>query len=159
MNEEETKSLIISDLLKIDEYKGRINGSDHPKSENVYQNLPFEIIQEVHSIVIRHLLDYKGFGFAYPSVIESLEYTNSEIIDCIENHKYEIEQDLRKRGMIFRSNEDEDEDDYDHREIVRIDNDYVADYFDAMTDGQLGDYDDFKERGGTIDDIDTWARG
>jgi hypothetical protein len=30
------------------------------------------------------------------------------------------------------------------------------DYFDAMTDGQLGDYDDFR---GNIDDIDTWARG
>jgi len=34
--------------------------------------------------------------------------------------------------------------------------DYDRDYFDAMTDGQLGDYDDFD---GNIDDIDTWARG
>jgi hypothetical protein len=28
------------------------------------------------------------------------------------------------------------------------------DYFDAMTDGQLGDYDDFREKGGNIDDVD-----
>lgn len=35
-------------------------------------------------------------------------------------------------------------------------NDWESDYFDAMTDGQMGDYDDFD---GTIDDIDTWARG
>lgn len=28
------------------------------------------------------------------------------------------------------------------------------DYFDAMTDGQFGDHDDFKEKGGDIDDID-----
>ncbi|MCA2774951.1 MAG: hypothetical protein IM602_10275 [Cytophagales bacterium] len=31
---------------------------------------------------------------------------------------------------------------------------YERDYFDAMTDGQMGDYDDFKEHGGNIDDID-----
>lgn len=35
-------------------------------------------------------------------------------------------------------------------------NDYDRDNFDAMTDGQLGDYDDFN---GNIDDIETWARG
>lgn len=35
-------------------------------------------------------------------------------------------------------------------------NDWEEDYFNAMTDGQLGDYEDFK---GDIDDIDTWARG
>ena len=34
--------------------------------------------------------------------------------------------------------------------------DWRREYFDAMTDGQLGDYDDFE---GNIDDIDTWARG
>jgi hypothetical protein len=32
-------------------------------------------------------------------------------------------------------------------------------YFEAMTDGQLGDYDDFIERSGDIDDIDTWSTG
>jgi hypothetical protein len=34
-----------------------------------------------------------------------------------------------------------------------------SDYFDAMTDGQLGDYDTFTENGGNIDDIDTWSGG
>lgn len=33
------------------------------------------------------------------------------------------------------------------------------DYFNAMTDGQLGDYSDFNAGSGNIDDIDTWARG
>ena len=37
-------------------------------------------------------------------------------------------------------------------------NAYEAEYFDVMTDGQLGDYDDFKGQGGSLDDIDTWAR-
>lgn len=35
-------------------------------------------------------------------------------------------------------------------------NDWDRDYFNAMTDGQLGEWEDFK---GDIDDIDTWARG
>ncbi len=30
------------------------------------------------------------------------------------------------------------------------------DFFSAMTDGQLGDYEDFS---GSMDDVDTWARG
>jgi len=32
--------------------------------------------------------------------------------------------------------------------------DYERDYFDAMTDGQMGDYDDYREKGGNIDDLD-----
>jgi hypothetical protein len=34
--------------------------------------------------------------------------------------------------------------------------DWERDYFDTMTDGMLGDYDDFQ---GDIDDIQTWSRG
>lgn len=33
------------------------------------------------------------------------------------------------------------------------------DYFNTMTDGQMGNYDDFNNYGGEIDDIDTWSRG
>lgn len=51
-----------------------------------------------------------------------------------------------------------DESDYDNYSDYDYEdrNDWKRDYFDAMTDGQLGDYDDFD---GDIDDIDTWARG
>lgn len=41
------------------------------------------------------------------------------------------------------------------REIV-FEDDWRRNYFDTMTDGSLGDYDDFD---GDIDDIDTWSRG
>lgn len=34
--------------------------------------------------------------------------------------------------------------------------DWERDYFDAMTDGQLGSYDEFR---GNMDDVDTWTRG
>lgn len=30
-------------------------------------------------------------------------------------------------------------------------------YFDAMTDGRLGSYDEFRENGGDSDYIDNWA--
>ena len=33
------------------------------------------------------------------------------------------------------------------------------DYFYTMTDGTLGDYEDFLDNGGSVDDIDTWSRG
>lgn len=48
--------------------------------------------------------------------------------------------------------------DFDHNYSSRYD-DYEEDYFNAMTDGQMGDYDDFRDGGGNIDDIDTWSRG
>lgn len=47
--------------------------------------------------------------------------------------------------------EDENEQEYDYQEDER---DYDRDTFDAMTDGQLGDWDDFE---GDIDDVMTWA--
>jgi|GEM_PF-6554198 len=57
---------------------------------------------------------------------------------------YKFEQDSLRRSQ------QEDSDAYYNR------GGWERDYFDAMTDGQLGDYDDFK---GDIDDIDTWSRG
>jgi hypothetical protein len=62
-------------------------------------------------------------------------------------------------GIRDESDEfDESDNDYDNNydNDYEDENDWERDYFDAMTDGQLGDYDDF---GGDIDDIDTWARG
>jgi uncharacterized protein (DUF3820 family) len=55
-------------------------------------------------------------------------------------------------------NEDYEEDDfYDYTPNINYDrDDYDRDYFDTMTDGQMGNYDDFS---GTLDDIDTWSRG
>lgn len=44
----------------------------------------------------------------------------------------------------------------DHNSDEQESNDLDRDYFNTMTDGQLGDWEDFK---GDIDDIDTWARG
>ena len=34
---------------------------------------------------------------------------------------------------------------------------YEKEYFDTMTDGQLGDYNDFIRKGGKLDNIDDWS--
>jgi len=47
-------------------------------------------------------------------------------------------------------NEQEDYDDYDSYEDYQ---DYERDTFDALTDGQYGDYDDFRENGGDMDGL------
>ena len=49
------------------------------------------------------------------------------------------------------ANDDEmyDDYDYDYREDYD-DNDYERDTFDALTDGQYGDYDEWRENGGDI---------
>jgi len=49
--------------------------------------------------------------------------------------------------------QEEDDDDYDDDDYDDDYHDYDRDTFNALTDGQLGDYDDF---GGDIDDVMTW---
>lgn len=73
------------------------------------------------------------------------------------NPKMTIEEVLEK----YRYSLDEiDETEFDNQEefeenyIDEDDNDYERDTFDAITDGQLGNYDDYE---GDIDDAMTWA--
>lgn len=64
-------------------------------------------------------------------------------------HKFTIKEYTKPKMSNIGMESDDDDRNRDGEE----------DYFYAMTDGQLGDYDDFIDRGGDIDDIDTWARG
>lgn len=58
------------------------------------------------------------------------------------------------------SNLDSDNEEYYHDDYSHeSEREYERGYFDAMTDGQYGDYDDFIDKGGDIDEIDTWSRG
>jgi len=64
---------------------------------------------------------------------------------------------LDENSQLIVEEEEYEEEEFDYQDN---DNQYSEqDYFDAMTDGQLGDYDEFIDNGGDIDDIDTWARG
>lgn len=62
---------------------------------------------------------------------------------------------LSQSKESFLASEDY-EDDYDYDE-PDYEPDYDEMYFDAMTDGQLGSYDEFLENGGNLDYIDDWA--
>jgi hypothetical protein len=53
--------------------------------------------------------------------------------------------------------EEYDYGDYDDYDDHYEEPDYDEMYFDAMTDGQLGSYDEFNESGGNLDWIDDWA--
>ncbi|RYY50593.1 MAG: hypothetical protein EOO06_03295 [Chitinophagaceae bacterium] len=65
------------------------------------------------------------------------------------------------KDVFIPVNVEEDYDDYDDygdsSDYYDNEPDYDEMYFDAMTDGQLGSYDEFTERGGNSDWIDDWA--
>lgn len=50
-------------------------------------------------------------------------------------------------------NEQKDYDDYNNYDDYHDYQDYKRDTFGALTDGQYGDYDDFRENGGDIDSL------
>ncbi len=51
----------------------------------------------------------------------------------------------------WENEQDEYEQEHDEPYYERDDRDHARDTFDALTDGQYGDYEDFKENGGDMD--------
>ena len=89
MNPEQTKSTIISDLVKIDRYRSHLVNADRFFSTDFYSDHSFDDLKKVHDIYTRYLLDYKNLHEPYPLVIEKLEYLNNDIKTCINNHKHQ----------------------------------------------------------------------
>ncbi len=111
MNEEETKSIIISDLLKIEDYRSSKEFGTSKDSDR-YNNMDVEILKQVHYAYIKFLLCYRTMGKAYPSILESLKYSNDKIAECIENHRDEEKKQLQRRTIVRTYlDEDDDEDD------------------------------------------------
>ncbi len=139
---------------------------------NISNSLNFEKEGEYPALAIDLLRKMEQFGKAHSVCILRLQKEKDELLVKIlhfQNHlienqdvkTYNIDDAVEYYENIFDlENEYCEEDDYvdeePYYEPDNQDNDWKRDYFDAMTDGQLGDYDDF---GGDIDDIDTWARG
>lgn len=122
-----------------------------------------------------------GFAWVYGKKdIESINYKwgiidieGKEILDCILDCIRVDDFKDGKAGIISRGEEygfvDKfgtitwtgkyryDDDDYCSEEVGQDDSkNWKADYFDAMTDGQLGNYHDYE---GGIDSIDDWSKG
>lgn len=120
--------------------------------------------------LLKNLIENKEFeqAFALREKFSSLNRPiyNSLLYYNFGNALFEAEnalfQELEDENFLSIEESDnafEDENEIDNRSNYHDEPDYKRDYFDAMTDGQLGDYDDYRENGGNIDDIDTWARG
>ena len=100
-----------------------------------------------------------GKGFLYISGNEFL----SLIEEFIRDKGYKPQQyDFRFTYNAKKVNEDKcsevDENEEEPEPYYEVpDHDYEREYFNAMTDGQLGDYDEFRERGGDLDKVDDWS--
>lgn len=86
MNEEKVKITIISDLVKIDNYRSHIDNPDNKFLQEIYGDQSVDDLKKIHEIYTRYLLDYRKLGEPYPSVIEKLEFTNDNIADCVSKH-------------------------------------------------------------------------
>ena len=89
MNPEQTRITIISDLLKIDRYRSQIEDPAKSFLHGSYTDHSIDDLKKIHDIYTRYLLDYGHLGEPYPSVIETLEYTNQQIDGFIKDHKRE----------------------------------------------------------------------
>ena len=90
MNEEKIKTSIISDLLKIDRYRSQVEDPAKSFLHGTYTDHSIDDLKKIHDVYTRYLLDYGHLGEPYPSVIESLEYTNEQIAGHINDRKGQI---------------------------------------------------------------------
>lgn len=90
MSDEKIKNSIISDLLKIDRYRSQVEDPAKSFLHGTYTNHSIDDLKKIHEIYTRYLLDYWHLGEPYPSVIETLEYTNQQIDGFINDHKSQI---------------------------------------------------------------------
>ena len=81
------KIKIISDLVKIDNYRSHIDKPDNTFLHEIYGDQSVEDLKKIHDIYTRYLLDYRKLGEPYPALIESLEYNNENIITRLDKNK------------------------------------------------------------------------
>lgn len=92
----------------------------------------------------KHLIELKDFNVH--KVENAIEYYDENFVDGV------YVDDFENKNSEHHNDIHDSYDDEFYRQ-----SDYERDYFDTMTDGEFGDYDDFIRRGGNIDDIDSWA--
>jgi hypothetical protein len=87
MKEEKIKTSIISDLIKIEKYRSQAGDPAKSYLHGIYTDLSIDDLKRIHDIYTRYLLDHGHLGEPYPTVIETLEYTNLQIDGFISDHK------------------------------------------------------------------------
>jgi|GEM_PF-762048 len=121
------------------------------------KNKPFEIsIDSLMSMLDKICYDEYSNKSGYNLHLSSY-YDNNESDEALKAYSYGEFLDFSpvylKKGS--ETNDTNDWDDYNDEFEHYQDNsdDYERDTFDALTDGQYGDYDDWRERGGDMDNL------
>ncbi len=101
------------------------------------------------------VINQANYSFAEPLPIDEFLKIDPKIeCDIAINNFFKI---FNHEQFYIEDEEDiDDVDDFDYSEYAKIDpseNDYERDNFDALTDGQYGDYDDWKDLGGNMDKL------
>lgn len=110
-----------------------------PKGYNCSFTDSFSTLKEFHyEPPVKEKLVYKGTFANCKQVFE-----DKQAISDLFKRVFKEEQDAQRR---IQQEENE----------AYYNGGWQEDYFNAMTDGQLGDYNDFH---GDLDDLDTWSRG
>lgn len=112
------------------------------KYESSYFNSEIDMMKSNRASLIAYRPDTKCVFFGSYAECMAI-FDNAESYKSLVINAFKAEQEKYSRAQQEQSN------DYNHGGWQR-------DYFDAMTDGQLGSRDDFN---GDIDDIETWAQG
>jgi hypothetical protein len=179
LNEKLPKLKLISELLV---HHGIPFETWNPKASITLENieLSFSVTCNFRDVyIIAFLLKQYGIDRVYPSRDEESVIAIGTYIFAVPNSgKYAIAEPISIEDILaidpktttldvvenfYKNHLDEDDiPDFDEQYIEEDSHDtgdqtdWERDYFNAMTDGQLGDYDDFE---GGIDEIDTWSRG
>jgi len=174
LNEELSKFTLISELLT--------HNNIPFETWNPEGNLSLEIVEMSFSInckfqdiyLLAYLLKDYGLESVYPSRKQEVEisvgtylhqvssmgkYALAEPIDIDtflsidpkSNTQFAVDSHFENQ---FSNDENDDEDsEYEQDYNDRDDHDYDRDTFDALTDGQYGDYDDWRDGGGDFDSL------
>ncbi len=179
LNEEIPKFTLISELLTHNNIPFQTWNPDGSLSLDIVE-MSFSINCKFQDIyLIAYLLKDFGLERVYPSRKEQLEisvgtylhqvynmgkYAMAEpmnidsflSIDPKSNTQYVFDSYFENQFSNDENIDDEDneyEEDYEQDYDDRDDHDYERDNFDALTDGQYGDYDDWRDGGGDFDSL------
>ena len=110
-------------------------------------NFIFEFIPQLSTHFVSFSEEIKQFNQKKIENLKKEFYINDTVFVHTSKYKEILQNSKPKTNKLKITNSS-----FDISNIER-------DYFYTMTDGALGDYEDFIDNEGSIDDIDTWSRG
>lgn len=135
--------------------------SKKPEDLNLLNSKAFKYIQQKEPSSIHMAHCYVRCVGIIDHMIKDMIWLNNNKINEINSNNYHKEQNIIRKRNEEQLREEADvqkaikQERINRQSIVLKSNDQIErDYFDAMTDGQMGDYDNFIANGGDIDFLD-----